>query len=133
MTHHWWEIVIQITMYMPRLQDVQVIPTLLWMKYNCAAQLDFKKFKRIDIPYFFNLYPRVQFYLVTFYAHFYLVKCGYNSRFGYYSRAGTNWKITVYIKFTAVCLPTCNVEKYCFAIKKEFLSTHEIRKSFHLF
>ena len=49
----------------------------------------------LELPYFFNLYPRVQFYLVTFYAHFYLVKCGYNSRFGYYSRAGTNWKITV--------------------------------------
>ena len=48
----------------------------------------FRKMK--EIPYFFNLYPRVQFYLVTFYAHFYLVKCGYNSRFGYYSRAGTN-------------------------------------------
>ena len=41
------------------------------------------------------LVPRVLFFLSTFNGHFYLVKFGYNSRFGYYTRAGTNRSFTV--------------------------------------
>ena len=45
---------------------------------------------------FFQFVPAGTILHRHFYDHFYLVKFGYNSRFGYYSRAGTNWKITVF-------------------------------------
>ena len=41
------------------------------------------------------LVPACTIFSEHFFGHFYLVKFGYNSRVGYYSRAGTNRDITV--------------------------------------
>ena len=57
------------------------------------------------------LEPRVLFYLSTFNGHFYLVKFGYNLRFRYYTKAGTNRGFTVYKNSTKrLCR---NISQYC--------------------
>ena len=43
-----------------------------------------------------QLVPGLLFSFFTFKDHFYLVKFGYYSRFGFYLRSGTNCGITVY-------------------------------------